>query len=1092
MKQTFLFILISVLISIQAVAQKKKTLSGEPPGVNIDYNALQFRSIGPALTSGRISDIAIHPQNRHIWYVAVGSGGVWKTLNSGTTWKPVFDGQASYSIGCLTIDAKNPEVIWVGTGENVSGRHVGFGDGVYKSLNGGKTWENMGLLRSEHIGAIALDPRDSDVVFVAAEGPLWSPGGERGLFKSSDGGRSWRRVLYVSADTGVTDVDIDPENPDIIYAAAYQRRRSVAAFMGGGPDSGIYKSIDGGGHWKRLSVGLPLGSMGKISLALSYQDHRVVYATIEAGEEEKGFYRSADQGESWEKRSAYISGGTGPHYYQEIFADPHHFDRVYQMDVWLHKTDDGGHNFSKVGEAAKHSDNHALAFFTGDPDYLLSGCDGGIYESFDMGKTWKFAANLPVTQFYKLALDNTYPFYNLLGGTQDNGTLLGPSRTLKNTGIVNSDWIFVLGADGYSCAFDPSDPNILYAEWQVGNLVRYDRRNGETVSIQPKPEPGEAPERWNWDAPILISPHSPSRIYFASQRLYCSEDRGDSWKAISTDLTRGIFRLRQPIMGKTWGSSSLWDHNAMSHYGTITAVSESPIAEGLIYVGTDDGLIQVTENSGQTWRKIEALPDVPSFSFVNEILACLHDPDTVFVALDNHKNGDYRPFILKSTDRGRNWQSITGGIPERHLVWSLAQDHIQPEILFAGTEFGIFFTPDGGGRWIPMNGNLPAIPFRDIAIQRRENDLIGASFGRGFFILDDYSPLRRQDSSGNTPEGTLYPVRKALMYIPQKPLDLPGKAFQGDAFYSAPNPPLGAVFTYYLRNGFSTEREDRKKREEFLEKRKENSQFPEWEVLERESLEERPAVILTVRDQAGNVVRRLEGPVTAGLHRVSWDMRYPSIDPVSWQPPSDPSPWDTPPQGPLVAPGDFSFTMEKRTAGRLTMIGVPQSFRVESMAASTLSDSGRRTHHEYLRKAGELQRMILETLECIQESQKKIELIKKALEKASWVDQSLHAEAIRIEGEMQKMNRILSWDPIRGRFNEPSPPSILERIDLYLSNTSGITSTSRRGLEIAGKQFEKILETLHILLEKDLPALEKKLDQAGAPWTPGRPLPKMK
>jgi hypothetical protein len=450
-------------------------------------SGLVFRNIGPALMSGRISDIVIHPQKRSTWYVAVGSGGVWKTENAGTTWVPIFDGEGSYSIGCLALDPANPEVVWVGTGENVSGRHVGIGDGVYKSLNGGRTWTNIGLARSEHIGRILVDPRDPRVVYAAAEGPLWSSGGDRGLYKTADGGRTWTLSLAISADTGVTSAEFDPGNPDILYAAAYQRRRSVAAFMGGGPESGIYKSEDAGRTWRKLTVGLPKGDVGKIGLAVSPLDPRVVYATVEAGPDEKGFYRSADRGESWEKRSSYISGGTGPHYYQEIFADPNRFDRVYQMDPGLRVTDDGGRTWRRVPERNKHGDNHAMAFVKGEPGYILNGSDGGVYESHDEGATWRFFENLPVTQFYKLALDNDLPFYNVHGGTQDNGSQLGPSRTLNANGITNFDWTITFGADGYASAIDPGDPNIIYLEWQEGNLLRYDRRSHETVYISPCP-----------------------------------------------------------------------------------------------------------------------------------------------------------------------------------------------------------------------------------------------------------------------------------------------------------------------------------------------------------------------------------------------------------------------------------------------------------------------------------------------------------------------------------------------------------------------------------------------------------------------------
>ncbi len=470
-------------------------------------SGLELRSIGPALMGGRIADIAVNPDDRSTWYVAVGSGGLWKTTNSGTTWQPVFDNQPSYSIGTVTIDPNNPEVVWVGTGENISGRHVGWGDGVYRSGDGGKSWEKMGLGKSEHIGKILVDPRNSDVVFVAAEGPLWSSGGDRGLYKTTNGGKTWTLVLEIDENTGATDVEFDPSDPDVLYAAAYQRRRHTWSLLAGGPESGIYKSTDNGDSWRRVKKGLPKGDMGKIGLAVTPADPGIVYATIEANNKEKGFYRSTDKGESWEKRNGYTSGGTGPHYYQEIEASTTNPDLVYQMDVFLHVTRDGGQRFDYLGNGReKHSDNHALWIDPDNGKHLICGTDAGLYETFDEGTTWRHFPNLPVSQFYKLGLDNAEPFYNIVGGAQDLGTLIGPSRTMNVEGVRNRDWYVPLGADGYDTAFDPEDPNIVYMEIQQGLLHRHDRRSEEVLNIQPQPEPNDPPERWNWDSPILISP----------------------------------------------------------------------------------------------------------------------------------------------------------------------------------------------------------------------------------------------------------------------------------------------------------------------------------------------------------------------------------------------------------------------------------------------------------------------------------------------------------------------------------------------------------------------------------------------------------
>ena len=811
-------------------AAKKDTAEAEGRKLSAKtLEGLKLRNIGPAFMSGRIADVAIDPTRPSTWYVAVGSGGVWKTLNAGTTWTPLFDGEGSYSIGCLTLDPQNPNVVWVGTGENVGGRHVGFGDGVYRSRDGGASWQNLGLKESQHISKIVVHPKNPDVVWVAAQGPLWSRGGERGLYKTTDGGKSWAKVLGAGEWTGVTDVVLDPRDPDLLYAATWQRQRTVAAYVGGGPESGLHRSTDGGRTWEKLTKGLPEGSMGKIGIVLSPQDPDVVYAAIELDRRQGAVYRSTNRGASWEKRSDTVSGGTGPHYYQELYASPHAEGRIYLADVRLQVSDDGGKTFRRVEEKDKHSDNHALSFRRDAPDYLLAGTDGGLYESFDLAKTWRFVSNLPVTQFYKIAVDDAEPFYTVYGGTQDNSTQGGPVRTDSVNGITNGDWFVTLFADGYQPATEPGNPRIMYSHWQNGNLVRVDRITGERVYIQPQGEPGDAPERFNWDAPILVSPHSPSRIYHASQRVWRSEDRGDNWRAISPDLTRNQDRMKLPLMGRQWSWDAAWDLLAMSTFGTITSLAESPKQEGLLYAGTDDGILQVSEDSGKTWRRIElgTLPGVPASAFVNDVKADLFDANTVYVALDDHKTGDFRPHLLKSTDRGRTWISIAGDLPARHLVWRLVQDHVKRGLLFAGTEFGVFFTVDGGSRWVKLGGDVPTIAFRDLAIQRRENDLVCGSFGRGIFVLDDYSALRELSEQALSKPAALFPVRKGWWYVERDPFGETGKASQGAAFFTAPNPPFGAVFTYHLAEGLKSREKKRQEQEKPLVKEGKDTPFPD-------------------------------------------------------------------------------------------------------------------------------------------------------------------------------------------------------------------------------------------------------------------------
>jgi photosystem II stability/assembly factor-like uncharacterized protein len=1099
MKKNAVGMLIAVLaVSFCGWAQAPKTGATPPKGKSAPENkplltadllsGLAFRNIGPALMSGRISDIVIHPKRKSLWYVAVGSGGVWKTENAGMTWTPIFDSQSSYSVGCLSLDPSNSDTVWVGTGENVSGRHVGYGDGVFKSLNGGKTWTNMGLKGSEHIARILVDPRNSAVVYVAAEGPLWSSGGERGLYKSGDGGKTWTLSLSISGDTGVTSAEFDSSNPDILYAAAYQRRRTVAAFMGGGPESAILKSEDAGKTWRKLTVGLPSGDVGKIGLAVSPIDPRVVYATIEASPDERGFYRSADRGESFEKRNPIISGGTGPHYYQEIFADPNVFDRVYQMAPGMTVTHDGGKTFIRVDEKNKHGDNHALAFLPGDPDYLLNGSDGGVYESRDGGRTWRFFENLPVTQFYKVALDNALPFYNVHGGAQDNGSQLGPSRTLNANGISNFDWSITYGADGYASAIDPTDPNTLYIEWQEGNLLRYDKKSHETITISPKPGPGEPPLRFNWDSPVLVSSHAHTRIFYASQNVWKSEDRGDSWTRISPDLTRNIFRLTQPIMGKTWSADALWDHGAMSMFSTISTLSESPLVEGLLYAGTDDGLIQVTEDGGANWRKIDKLPGVPDNFFVNKIRASGIDKDVVFVALDAHKTGDFKPYLLRSDDRGRTWTSIAGDLPARTIVWSIAQDHLKKGLLFAGTEFGLYATLDGGKRWLKLGGGVPTISFRDIEIQERENDLVGASFGRGFFILDDYSPLRLIDEAALGQGAIVFPVKKARSYIPLRPIDSSGKGCLGETFYLAPNPPFGAVFTYYLKDALKPASETRKAAEKKLARDGLPVSFPGWDALRREEDEEKPEIVLTIADEAGQAVRRISGPAGAGLHRVAWDLRYPAGDPTQLDSPFRES-WEYAPQGPLVVPGTFTVTLARKIDGAMIPLGMPQTFVVESLALASLPEKDKAALLAFQKKAGELQRAMMGASAAADEAFKTLVYVRKALLDTPKADPKLGQTARTIETKIREALRDLLGDQTVARRSEARTPSLMDRVSTPVGSTGPITQTMKRDYEIAADGFGAVLETLRGLIDRDLRKLGDALETAGAPWTPGRGLP---
>ena len=1063
----------------------------EPGSVEKAAAGMALRGIGPALMGGRVSDIAVHPQERGTWFVAAGSGGLWKTTNAGTTWTPVFDAQPSYSIGVVTLDPGNPDVVWVGTGENVSGRHVGWGDGVYRSRNAGRTWERVGLEASQHIGKILVDPRDGNVVFVAAEGPLWSAGGERGVYRTIDGGESWTQVLGIDENTGATDLEFDPSNPDVVYAAAYQRRRHIWAFLAGGPGSGIYKSTDGGDSWREVRTGLPEGDKGKIGLAVTPADPELVYATIEAGGEARGFYRSRDRGESWDRVNGYTSGGTGPHYYQEIEASPWDPELVYQMDVFLQVTRDGGETFGNLETGwAKHSDNHAFWIDPDNGDHLLVGTDAGLYESFDEGITWRHFPNLPISQFYHVALSTSEPFYELLGGAQDLGTLFGPARTTNLEGVRNQDWYVPMGADGYHVAIDPDDPQTLYLETQVGNLYRYDRRSEEALQIQPQAAPGDPPERWNWDAPILISPHASNRLYFGSQRVWRSDDRGDSWRPVSGDLTTNRNRYEMEFLGRVWSVDDLYDNGAMSQYATLTNISESPVAEGVLYTGSDDGRIHVSEDGGESWRQAAPLPGVPDLSFINDVKASQHDAATVFVSADAHKTGDFSPYLFRSNDAGRSWRSMNGDLPDGTIVWAVEQDHVNPDLLFLGTEFGLYFTPNGGTNWHKLNAGVPTIAFRDVEIQRRDDDVVGATFGRGFYVLDDYAPLREIAAGALEGGSTLFPARDAWWYVPNAPMQAEGMPTLGSDYFTGENPPFGAVFSYYLEDVPETQREERQKAEKELRAQGADIPFPGWERLREEGLESGPKVFLLVKDTEGRPVRRLEGPAREGLHRVSWDLRGPPPDPVDLTTPDFVAPWAGSPRGPLVAPGRFSVEMVLVSGAEIRSLGTPQEFEVKPVPTAAGTDFQAVAAFQW--ETSELMRRVAGAGEEIGQVQERLRHMRAALVETPRADPGLYGRIDELGKALDGLQTRLWGDRVRGRLNEPGVPSISDRVGQVIGGhwdtRQAPTATQRQNIEIAQREFAGLSRELAAIVEGDLIRLEEALGAAGAPWTPGRRL----
>ncbi len=1052
------------------------------------FDGLKVRSIGPALMSGRVGDFAVDARDHSHYFVAVCSGGVWKTKDAGITWIPVFDQEGSYSIGCVALNPQNPNDVWVGTGENNSQRSVGFGDGVYRSLDDGTHWTNVGLTNSEHIGMIAVHPKNGEIVYVAAQGPLWRAGGDRGVYKTIDGGKTWKCVLPISENTGANEVHLDPRDPNVLYASAYQRRRHVWTLIDGGPESAIYKSTDAGKHWRQLTNGIPDVDKGRIGLAISPVNPDVIYAIIEAAEDKGGFFRSLDRGETWEKRSDYMT--TSPQYFNEIISDPIKVDRVYALDTFMRVTEDGGKNFERVPRKNRHVDDHALWIDPTNNEHLLVGCDGGVYETFDRGQNWGFKPNLPITQFYRVSADTSKPFYYVYGGTQDNNSQGGPAQTTDRAGITSADWFVTVGGDGYESVVDPDDPNLIYCMWQYGGLVRYDRRSGEMVDIKPTTAPGEPPLKWNWDSPLILSPFNYERLYFGANRLFRSDDRGNSWKAISGDLTRGINRNTLPILGRIQLPEAVAKGESTSFFGNSVSLTESPLVEGFIYVGTDDGLVQVTEDGGQHWRKIAVFPGVPDMTYVSCLTASRHQADTVYASFDNHKNGDFKPYLLKSADRGKSWVSVAGDLPSRNVVYSIQEDGVKPNLLFAGTEFGAYFTLDGGTNWIKISG-LPTVAVRDLEVQRRENDLVIGTFGRSIYVLDDYTPLRHATREVLKQDAFVFPVKDALRYVQRSRLgDRDGRGSQGASFYAAPNPPFGAVFTYHLKDKLMTTHEQRKAAEKKAHKEGKPIAYPTIAELRAEDQEPEPEVQLVVRNDQGTVVRKLPGSRDKGIHRVPWDLRYPSAKPIELKENKELPPWEDLPSGPLALPGNYSVTLTKEVAGKLTRLNEPVPFKVIPLELATFAAKDKEAALKFDLKVARLQRAVEGTVRAAKDAQDRLKYIRQAILNTPTVDTAMLATEESIEDQLTKILTQLRGDQTLAKQQEPQVSSIQSRVEDIVGSqwhvTSPPTQTQKDSYRDAAEAFGTVLAKFRTLTDKDLAALNAKLDAAGAPWTPGR------
>ncbi|MCF8381167.1 MAG: hypothetical protein K9H49_16460 [Bacteroidales bacterium] len=1090
----FLSVLLFASFSLQSTAKAKPETSKNDSLKSSTFSGLKFRNIGPAFTSGRIADFAVNPDNHSEYYVAVASGSVWKTINNGTTFTPIFDKYGSYSTGVIEMDPTNHNVLWLGTGENNHQRALGYGDGVYKSLDGGKNWENMGLKESRQIGGIVIDPKNSDIVLVAAEGSVWGPGGDRGIYKTKDGGKTWKKTLDISENTGANNIIMDPADNNVLYATTEQRRRHVYSKIGGGPESAVYKSADKGESWRKITKGLPSGDLGGMGIDISPVDNNVLYLIVEAGEGNSGFYRSSDRGESWQKMSSYSSSGQ---YYNEIFCDPVDVNKVYSTETVSQVSVDGGKTWTALGLEGRHVDDHALWIDPKDTNHIMIGGDGGVYETYDSGSNWIFKSNLSVTQFYRVQVDNDYPFYNVYGGTQDNNTLGGPSQNTCSEGVSNEDWKAILGGDGFWAQIDPSDPNIVYCESQYGNMARYDKKSGETLRIKPIPEKGEKSYKWNWNTPLIISPHSNTRLYTFANKVLRSDDRGESWKVISGDLTSQVDRNTWPVMDHFWSIDAVAKDVSTSLWGTGVSLDESPVQEDLLFAGTDDGVISITENGGKSWRQIRHIDGVPDFSYVSDIMPSKFDANVVYVSFDNHKRDDFKPYVFKSTDKGLTWTPVANNLPARGTVHTLQQDHVNQNLLFAGTEFGVFFSIDGGAEWVKLSSGIPTIAIKDISIQERENDLVLASFGRGFFILDDYTPLRELADNRDIlkKEAHIFSIKDALMY-----LQTGAKYGQGAALFYAENPDFGASFTYYLKDTPKTLKQQRTEKEKKLFEDKKPIPQPGQDELLKEQNEDSPYLLFTIMDLQGNVIRKITSKPSKGINRVVWDLRYDSPMPVRMREvkftpvagaQSGSGRGRSGGGGMLATPGKYKVKMDMIVRDELLPLSEAVEFEAKMLNNATLERDDRDEVLAFSGKLSDLVRVMRGAQQLTEDDLEKVIKMRQTVLVSSNGTIEMMSELKKMELELKDILFAFDGPEAKASWEE------LDRIDMPLNSrlnsvlysswgsTHGVTGSMEEGYKIIIEEFPPVLEKIKELNGK-INDFQSKLDMEKIQWTPDR------
>ena len=1021
-------------------------LAAQQPDLQTTLSRLHYREIGPALMGGRISDLAVVESKPQYFYLATATGGLWKTENHGTSWTPLFDDQPTSSIGDVTIDQENPNLVWVGTGEPQNRQSSPWGNGVYKSTDGGATWEHMGLEATKHIARIVIHPRNPDVVYVAAVGDLWGANPERGVYRTEDAGRTWELVLHIDDDTGAIDLAMDPADPKTLFAAMYQRRRTGFGFNGGGPGSGIYRTMDGGESWTELTEGLPEGDKGRIGLDIYRQNGNVVYALVEAdkrsadqgfggggGPSRSGLFRSTDRGATWEKMS---DTNPRPMYYSQVRIDPTNPDRIYVLGSALMVSDDAGRTFRSDGATQIHVDHHALWINPKDPDHLILGSDGGISASWDGTGHWRMFDNLALGQFYTISYDMRDP-YAVCGGLQDNNPWCGPSNTRSFHGIRHQDWYETAYGDGFWTVVDPTDSTIVFSESQGGNMNRYDLITGEKTPMRPITGPRENGDttkeyRFNWNAPLLISRHDPATIYLGANYLMRSRDRGMTWEEVGgVDLTKAIDRSQLEIMGVRGDQPMMSIHDGISTYGNLTTVAESHFSPDVIYAGTDDGNLQVTRDGGTTWRNVaDRVPGLPARTYVSRVAPSAHQPGRVYATFDGHRNGDYAAYVYVSENYGDSWSRIDNNLPHGWSVNVITEHHRAENLLFVGNEVGVFVSIDRGQNWTHMKGDLPVVPVDDIAIHPRENDLILGTHGRSAWIMADVAPLEHLSRSMMAEAGRVFPMKKTIMWAQKG--DWP---FYG-ATYSAPNPPRATPIRYYVRDAG----ED--------------------------------SVSLRITDASGAPVRTLKGPRQAGINEVLWDWRH-----------------DAPytpggragggggggggrgggaPAGPIVMPGTYTVTMEVGGATSTATV----ELEADPRRPMTLAD--RRTRQDALMSLHRLARPLYEATQAGQRLSGQLDDAEELLDEHESAPDNLTAMLTEIREELEAIQDGLGeargWAGVAGAIQQSSTLP---------------TADQMWQVDAAWEAAPPLVERLNVLITRRVPAFNAALNAEGVRPEPG-------